>query len=208
MGRPKTISDEALLETARDVFLREGAQASTAEIARSAGVSEGLIFKRFATKDALFRSCFDVSDLGAADLGALVGQGDIRDNLALIAREQIRVFRILMPFVLMRLGASGLKPTDVFAGMCEPPPVRNMRRIAAYFEGEMELGRLKRVDPLALARILIASTHNLVFFELAGLDRHLPTDDEAFTESLVSLVLDGVRPAPWPSQPNEVDHAP
>ncbi len=205
MGRPRTISDEALLDAAREVFLREGAAASTAEIARGAGVSEGLIFKRFATKDALFRQCFDISRAGTIDLGALVGRGDLRENLTRLAHEQVAVFRRLLPLVMMRLGQCGLEPGGLFAGDDEPPPVQNMRRLAAYFEAEMALGRLRRADPLALARVVLGSTHNLVFFELAGLDRHLPTDEATFVESLVTLVLDGLRPPPTPA---EVPHAP
>jgi AcrR family transcriptional regulator len=194
MGRPRTISDETLLDAARAVFLRDGVAASTAEIARVAGVSEGLIFKRFATKDALLEQCFDLSSFGVSDLSNLVGRGELRQNLSKLAHEQVAIFRKLLPFVMIRLGQCGLSPSGLFAAHEDPPPVRNMRRLASYFEAEMKLGRLRRSDPLALARIMLGSTHNLVFFELAGLDRHLPTDETAFVESLVSLMLDGARP--------------
>lgn len=205
MGRPRTISDEALLDTARDVFLREGAAVSTAEIARMAGVSEGLIFKRFATKDSLFRQCFDISRFGILDVSQLAGQGDLRVNLTRLAHEQVAIFRKLLPSVMIRLGKCGLSPDGIFGGHDEPPPIQNMRRLAAYFEAEMRLGRLRPADPLALARVVLGSTHNLVFFELAGLDRYMPTDEAAFVESLVSLVLDGARPLP---PTDEVPHAP
>src|ERR1039458_4836462 len=54
MGRNKTISDDDLLDVARRAFVEEGFAASTREIARRAGVSEGLIFQRFQTKEDLF----------------------------------------------------------------------------------------------------------------------------------------------------------
>src|SRR5258708_23861221 len=54
MGRKKTISDSALLEVARDVFIAKGFSASPKEIARQAGISEGVLFQRFTTKDELF----------------------------------------------------------------------------------------------------------------------------------------------------------
>lgn len=198
MGRPRTISDETLLDAARKVFLRDGVAASTAEIARVAGVSEGLIFKRFATKDALFKHCFELSSFGVSDVASLVGRGELRQNLAKLAHEQIAVFRKLLPSMMIRLGQCGTSVDGVFGDHEEPPPVRNLRRLASYFEAEMQLGRLRREDPLALARVLLGSTHNLVFFELAGLDRHLPTDESAFVESLVSLILDGARPTTAP----------
>src|SRR5260370_17899348 len=54
MVRTKSISDEALLRHARDVFVKEGFAASTKTIARRAGVSEGVLFQRFSTKEELF----------------------------------------------------------------------------------------------------------------------------------------------------------
>src|ERR1035438_5507653 len=53
MGRNKSISDDDLLAAARRVFVEQGYAASTREIARRAGVSEGLIFQRFQTKEDL-----------------------------------------------------------------------------------------------------------------------------------------------------------
>ena len=54
MGRPVHISKERILAAARSVFLEHGFSASTAKVAQAAGVSEGSIFKRFPTKEALF----------------------------------------------------------------------------------------------------------------------------------------------------------
>lgn len=215
MGRPRAISDEALLDAARAVFLRDGAQASTAEIARAAGISEGLIFKRFSTKDELFHACFDISKAGASDLQRLVGKGDLVDTIASIALEQVQIFRRILPCVLMRMTHGGLTPRTIFGagpdGACtgaipEPLPVRLVTRVARYFEAEIALGRLRPADPSALARIVVGSTQNLVFFELAGLAQLLPTDDRAFSRALAVTLLDGVRetsaPAPTPEAPD------
>ena len=54
MGRKKTLSDEELLEVARQEFLTNGIGASTKSIAQKAGISEGVIFQRFHTKEELF----------------------------------------------------------------------------------------------------------------------------------------------------------
>ena len=54
MPRKKTISDDELLAVARSVFVEHGFGASTKEIARRAGVSEGVLFQRFPTKAELF----------------------------------------------------------------------------------------------------------------------------------------------------------
>jgi AcrR family transcriptional regulator len=54
MGRHKRIDDADLLEVARTVFREQGQSASTREIAQRAGISQAVLFQRFATKDALF----------------------------------------------------------------------------------------------------------------------------------------------------------
>ena len=54
MTRPKTISDEELLAVARRVFREQGRTASTRAIARQAGISEGILYQRFGSKEDLF----------------------------------------------------------------------------------------------------------------------------------------------------------
>jgi len=45
-----------LLTVARDVFTRRGYRATTADVARGAGVSEALVVKHFGSKEELFRA--------------------------------------------------------------------------------------------------------------------------------------------------------
>src|SRR3974377_1170749 len=54
MGRRKTITDQQLLDAAREVFTSGGFGASTKSVARAAGISEGVLFQRFHTKEELF----------------------------------------------------------------------------------------------------------------------------------------------------------
>ncbi|HHG0447272.1 TPA: TetR/AcrR family transcriptional regulator, partial [Citrobacter freundii] len=54
MARPKSEDKKlALLEAATTAFAQSGIAASTAVIARNAGVAEGTLFRYFATKDDL-----------------------------------------------------------------------------------------------------------------------------------------------------------
>jgi len=48
----------ALLESAADIMAAQGLAASTASIARGAGVAEGTLFRYFATKDVLFNALY------------------------------------------------------------------------------------------------------------------------------------------------------
>ncbi|MCT2736163.1 helix-turn-helix transcriptional regulator, partial [Salmonella enterica subsp. enterica serovar Heidelberg] len=54
MARPKSEDKkQALLEAATQAIAQSGIAASTAVIARNAGVAEGTLFRYFATKDEL-----------------------------------------------------------------------------------------------------------------------------------------------------------
>ena len=84
MPRPVTIQDSAILDAARRVFLVRGYSASTAEIARRAGVSEGSLFKRFRTKTALFLAAIQEQSREQEQrslLLAAIGQKPIRATL-------------------------------------------------------------------------------------------------------------------------------
>ena len=66
------------------MFLRRGLDATTAEIAERAGVSESLIFYRYKTKEALFVAVIDKMIVLSPSLTTLperVGLGDITDHL-------------------------------------------------------------------------------------------------------------------------------
>ncbi len=54
MGRRPTIADDDILAAAHEAFVEYGLAASTRDIARRAGVSEGVLFQRHGTKANLF----------------------------------------------------------------------------------------------------------------------------------------------------------
>ncbi len=60
MGRPRTVSDEVILEAARSVFLEHGPSASTQAIADRLSLSQAALFKRFGTKHVLRDASFSI----------------------------------------------------------------------------------------------------------------------------------------------------
>src|SRR5205814_2139772 len=101
MARPATITDEQILEAARVVFVRDGVNATTKEIAREAGIAEGSIFRRFPTKDALFEAAVLAPTVSAwaRELDSLAGRGDLQENLLHIARGMTRFVHEKMPLI-------------------------------------------------------------------------------------------------------------
>src|SRR6516164_1990646 len=60
---------ERILEVAKEVFTRSGAEASLDDIARQAGVGAGTLYRHFPTRDALIEAVYrsEVEKLAAAE---------------------------------------------------------------------------------------------------------------------------------------------
>src|SRR5215831_3772725 len=102
-GRPPTIDSQRLLGVARDVFLERGIRATTLEVAERAGVSEGVLFHRFKSKEALFSAAMDFDDEQAPTLlleaiTALDGL-EVNDAIVKLATTMLEVGRVALPIL-------------------------------------------------------------------------------------------------------------
>ena len=198
MARPTTISDDAILEVARRLFLERGISATTAEVAREAGVAEGSIFKRWKTKQELFFAALAPNDEDpdwVRTLASRVGHGDLQETLTEVGMQAIDFFRNIMPLVMMcwsNPSASGVPaPFD----RPNPKPVQIIKKLAGYFEAEMRLGRLARRDAEVVARAYVGGIQQFAFLELVTRNRdELPLPAEMFIRGLVNLIWNGVKP--------------
>jgi AcrR family transcriptional regulator len=197
MARPQRITDEQILAAAREVFLRRGIQATTADVARRARVAEGSIFNRFRTKQQLFRAAMrpELADPPwLASLTRRAGKGDVREILIDVGHEILAFFRRLMPLMMMSWSNRGRGlPDDLKAP--DSPPLRALKRLAGFFEAEMRAGRIRRHDPEILARAYLGSLQNYVVFELLLKARdELPLPSETYLRGLVALLWEGASP--------------
>jgi AcrR family transcriptional regulator len=165
MSRPALIQDETILAAARTVFLRHGYAAPSALIARQAGVSEGLLFKRFRTKHALFLAALQ-SESGDSPwverLMLSVGSGNIRKNLEFAGRHLLRRHLLLLPRIMM-IRSSGITFKNPSLHGTPPPPVEHMRRLAAYFRAEIKCGRLVMKKPDTQAQAFVGALAHYAF---------------------------------------------
>jgi AcrR family transcriptional regulator len=212
MARPVSIKDETIIEAARQVFLERGIQGTTAEVAERAGVSEGSVFKRFKSKGDLFRAAMAdcLADPSfARDLPARVGEGDVRETMFHIGMEVVAFFRRIIPLHMMAWSnpgpngpaTTGGSPPSIRPGLPailsgpNPPPLRALKNLTAFFEAEMHGGRLRRHDPEIVARAFLGSVSNFVFFELLyQANGELPLAAETYLRGLVSLLWAGIEP--------------
>jgi len=167
MGRRKTISDADLLETARGVFIERGFGASTKEIAQRAGVSEGVLFQRFTTKEDLF---FASMIPPAADIDQLLHDSRLegRELLEKITFAMIDYFRATLP-ILLPLMAHPKFRFEEFASRHPDSPMLVLRReLVEFFVREQRAGRMGLVDPGGAALVLWSTAHAIPFFERLG----------------------------------------
>ncbi|UJR79534.1 TetR/AcrR family transcriptional regulator [Sandaracinus amylolyticus] len=204
MARPTTISDDAILEAAREVFLERGPSATTAEVAARAGVSEGSIFKRWRTKDALFFACMapvPIAEMGwIAKLPARVGTRTFRENLEEIALEIVALFRLIMPSILMQqaMGEQHRRMSDFETA----PPIVARRKLAAYLDAERKLGRVRAIDVDVMARAMLGALFSFVHLEvsMAGQDPS-PIAAETYVRGFIEILVAGAVPADATSKP-------
>ena len=121
MPRPVSIQDDLILRAAREIFLEKGLEATTSEIAAKAGVSHGIIFKRFKTKQGLFQSAMrEDSDWGgkiALLLNPKLGGQDVETTLIELGSLFVEKFLLIIPMLMMSWSnrQEDLSPTEATA---------------------------------------------------------------------------------------------
>ena len=200
MARPTTISDERILEAARAVFLELGVAATTADVAKRAGVAEGSIFKRFPTKVDLFKAAMQIDFESLDFLDTLVSASDEdepRITLFQFGMQAVSFFRRLMPLVMLQFGTG--KKQGIPEQLIGPnaPPLRALKTLAAFVERQIKSGRMRKHNPETVARMLLGSIQSYVFFEiLLRAQQQNPLPVATYLRGLIDVLWTGVEPGP------------
>ena len=190
-----------ILDAAFEVFSEKGFHgARTRELARRAGVSEGLVFSHFPTKVALIRAILD--RVGFEEMIPVLEErlGGMPPRAALLAlaervltnlRDQPHVFRVVF-FGLLETPELAARFYQRFLSRLLALETRLFRRAFAEKDGRR---RGRSPDPAIVARSFHGS---LMFYDLAGAIVRLepiPTDPKALAAEIVNLYLPGAPPA-------------
>lgn len=189
MARTVTIKNEDLLSATRAVILEKGTRATAADIAAHAGVSEGTLFKRFHTKEGLFRAALELSEdvpQIISELPALVGKGDLRQTLVEICNGLIENLSIIMPLIMLAY-QTGEESTD-------PGPMRSLLPLTKFFAAEARLGRMKNIEPEIAAATLIGALVNHVITAMFQRQSFLPIPQATYVRGLVHMLWTGFAP--------------
>jgi len=187
MGRPRTVSTDAILEAARDVFLEHGSKGSTSAIADKVGLSQAALFKRFGTKADLMVAALAPPEpppfVPMLDAGP-DPDADFRPQLVEAAGVIARFFREFLP-CLMVLRTSDLPIEEMFSKFDVPPPIRAQAAVAGFLQRAMDNGQMRAGDPFALTFSFLGAFYMRAFLTHLA---NQPYDDEALDAYVISVV--------------------
>jgi len=191
MSRPRQVSDEEILRVARECLIERGPTVSTSAIARRAGVSQGVLFQRFGTKDRLVRAAL-ASPAAPAWL-ELAGKGPdqrpARHQLLELAMAIHGFFDEMVPRweALRGFGLEADGSGD------EPPPIRFHRQLAGWFARASAARLLAEHDARAAALGFLGALQIRPWFQHVA--RQVPgRGARAYVETVVDLFWAGLRP--------------
>jgi AcrR family transcriptional regulator len=204
MPRPVSIQDDVILRAAREIFLEKGWDATTSEIAAKAGVSHGIIFKRFKTKQALFQSAMqERSDWGQTIPGLLnssLGRKDVETTLVELGSLFVEKFLMLIPTLMMAW--SNKQDTDNPAESAAAAnkaratkALQAVKTIAAYLEAEYRLGRIRETDFEVVAQAFVGALWHHAFLQVMLTDgKSGPAKERRYVRRLVKAMWSGIAP--------------
>lgn len=184
---------------------RSVASITTREVAREAGVSDGVLYNYFADKHelllaALLRRFDGLAERFAADLPE-PGSETVATNLEKLCRAQVAFQGEILPMLAGLLAEPALLTrliAETHRDAIGPPFGR--RWIVDYLDGEQKLGRISPdVDRAAVAQLVMGSGLLLAFAQhleplLATAGAHPDREDRI--EELVATLMLGLDPRP------------
>jgi|CZKU01.1.fsa_nt_gi AcrR family transcriptional regulator len=159
MTRPKTISDDEILSAARKLFRAHGHAVSTRQVAESAGISEGVLYQRFVSKDELFFAAMAPS---APDLEEVLGPEEPSEP----AREYVKhvVVRIsdyfadVLPLALRLITHPSFDPGSL--GRAQTAPAKLHEGLVKRLEWFEKQKKMRRSTADATAQLLVSLAHD------------------------------------------------
>jgi len=201
----KTDTRQALIEAATEVFLKRGfARATTKEIAQTAGVAEGTIYRHFDDKYALFHEIFLAlaGDIVAelARFPERAGQGTVRDNL----EHLLGLVGRLVEHTASLMASMWADPEVArsFAAYVQERAPEGLESgpvaiVADYIRAEQDLGRIRNDVDASEAAAVVASVPFASSMERA-MNEHFPkpADFPAPGAGALDILARGLAPLP------------
>lgn len=191
----------SIISKAASLFAAKGFNGTTTkEIAKTAGVSEALVFKYFPTKRELYRAILEDKASLTELLEAVEEAARKRDDervFTLIARYRIR--KGADPTLLRLLLFSALEGHELSEMFFRKQHKVFYDYLAAYIQRRIDDGAFEAVDPLLAARAFVGMlAHHRLLHEIFRVRMHVTHDDSV--SNYVAMFLNGVRVLPRSSR--------
>ena len=192
---------ERMVEAAERVMRSKGlAHATTREIAREAGYSEGAIYKHFESKEELF-ICVLAERLPPfvdvlRELPRRAGRETVGGVLEEVAGAALAFYGESFPMSVSVFSEPGLlaRHREEVKRRGAGPRKAN-EALAAYLEAERGLGRVREgADPEAAAAMLLGACFQRAFFGSYSDEGTAPAQDERFVADVVGTLMRGLSP--------------
>ena len=192
---------QRILAASREVMLDKGlVRATTKEIARAAGLSEGTLYNHFANKEELFLCTLNELPSGfvtlVRGLHERAGTETVQSVLEQVARSALDFYGEAIP-----MGASFFADPELLArhrGLLEQRgagPQRANEAEAAYLRAEQKLGRVRGdADPEALAYMLLGALYQYVYWRQFLGRPHEPDADNRFMTGILATLDHALAP--------------
>jgi AcrR family transcriptional regulator len=202
---PKVVEDrrEQIIDAAIRVFSQKGfSRATNKDIAREAGITPGLIYHYFESKEAVLKAIIEtrsplhlvesISPQLLEQPPAVFLRFLVIQVLGVVERDQfVQLLRVFVPEILHNPPMS-----QIGAGVAGALQ-RVLAFLSSYFTIQMEVGTLRRTDPSLAAQTLIGCTMGFVLRrQLIRDELALTYSHEQIADAVIDTVLNGLLPRP------------
>ena len=197
---PKVVEDrrEQIIDAAMRVFSQKGfTKATNKDIAREAGITPGLIYYYFESKEALLRAVLEskspVQILASLppDLQSLPVENVLHSLLLRVlpileGENFVGLVRVMLPEIIYNP-----ETLPVIASFIQ----RIFTFLTGYLQTKMEVGELQQTDALLAAQMLFGGVASFVLRRQLLRDPvALQYTHEQIASSVVDMVLEGLKP--------------
>jgi AcrR family transcriptional regulator len=185
---------EQLLAVTLDLFAERGVQGTAIrDIARAAGITEGLIYHYFPSKSALLRAVMDRYDClpEMTEIAPILEGVPVREALIQMGLRFIELLARNRKYVIMIHTEAQRDPevAQALSAFCS----RGQDWAREFLERRIVTGELRPHDAAISIRLL---HHSLLWFQVMEQTLSPPLDGESFVRGAIDVVLTGITASP------------